>query len=301
MKVAAIGIGSNSVRMLVAELAGDEGCRLWRDRAATRLFAGLDAEGRLSEASMRGTAEVVGRMALSARDNGAETVGVFATSATRDAVNQADFLQMTAAAAGTLPEVLTGEEEAADSYGGAAGPGRCGVIDIGGGSTEIMIGADGVPLRGISLQIGAVRLIREMEIAGSGDIPAAVARAEAVLQQGLRGQELPPADAWVGTGGTFTAMAALARGVAWTDRAAQHGVTLTLADTEKCARELADTPLAERLRNPCLQPGRADIVVHGICILTAALRTLRIPEIRVSECGNLEGYVKRKYHLRVLR
>jgi exopolyphosphatase/guanosine-5'-triphosphate,3'-diphosphate pyrophosphatase len=89
-------------------------------------------------------------------------------------------------------------------------------------------------------------------------------------------------------------MAALARGVAWTDRAAQHGVTLTLADTEKCARELADTPLAERLRNPCLQPGRADIVVHGICILLAVTERFGIGSITVSEWGNMDGYLWKK-------
>ena len=87
MRTAVIGIGSNSVRMLLAEIEQTHGRRLRRDRAATRLFAGLDAEGRLSPAAMTTTADVVAQMALSARISGAQDVQLFATSATRDAVN----------------------------------------------------------------------------------------------------------------------------------------------------------------------------------------------------------------------
>ena len=100
---------------------------------------------------------------------------------------------------------------------------------------------------------------------------------------------------WYGTGGTFTTLAAIVRSVHWTERTYMHGTVLTLEQVESSARALADMPIDVRREQPGLQPNRADIIVHGMCILLACMRTLGIGEIVVSEYGNLEGYVRMTY------
>jgi len=298
MVVAVIGIGSNSVRMLLAEVADGKMRRLKRDRAGTRLFAGLDAQKRLSLEAMASTAAAVCRMAADARAAGAEEIRLFATSATRDAVNKADFAGLLLAQTGLTLEICSGDEEAALSFFGAAGEGDCGVIDIGGGSTEIIVGA-GMDVRcAFSCQMGAVRLAGQYPIRDHGDLAYVEDAATAILDGQLKAHPaLTLPAAWRGTGGTFTTLAAIIRSVHWTERTYMHGTVLTLAQVEKTARTLADMPLEARRAIPGLQPNRADIIVHGICILLACMRRLGIGEITVSEYGNLEGYVKRTWGL----
>ncbi|MBR4711747.1 MAG: hypothetical protein IKP10_06910 [Clostridia bacterium] len=304
MRASVIGIGSNSVRMMTAEIAGTVGIRLRRGRAATRLFAGLDSQRRLSSEAMQRTAAAAMTMAAQAREAGAETVRIFATSATRDAVNGPEFLGMLKDLTGAEAEVLSGEDEAALSFIGASDGGHCGVIDIGGGSTELVVG-DGMDVHAsCSCQMGAVRLFRLISINGHQDVDTAVMAARGVLRDGIESHpallaEKP--DRWWGTGGTFTALAALALNVAWTDRTDMHRTMLSRARIRAEAESLAEMPLEERLRLPSLQPGRADIVVHGICILLACMEELGIERITVSECGNLDGYLKRCFHLIELR
>lgn len=300
MRAAVIGIGSNSVRMLTAEIDGTSGVRLRRGRAATRLFAGLDSQRRLSGESMERTAAAVATMAAQAREAGAGTLRIFATSATRDAVNGADFLRMLRERTGAEAEVLSGEEEAALSFIGAGDGGHCGVIDIGGGSTELVVG-DGMTVRvSCSCQMGAVRLFRLISIGGRRDVDTAIMAARGVLRDGIEVRPLLRTDRpehWWGTGGTFTALAALALNVPWTDRTDMHGTMLSRERVRAEAESLAEMPVEERLRLKSLQPGRADIVVHGICILLACMEELDIDRITVSECGNLDGYLKRCFGL----
>ena len=174
MLAAVIGIGSNSVRALVAR--NNEGVfeRLYRDREGTRLFAGLDSRGVLKEESILKTAEAVRRMAAAVREKGAEDLSIFATSAARDAANGQDFLNAIEQAAGIPPMILTGEEEARLSFFGASRAVKdecfCGVIDIGGGSTEIVAGRGEDIECAFSCQMGAVRLFREIPIAGKQDM-----------------------------------------------------------------------------------------------------------------------------------
>ena len=293
MLVAVIGIGSNSVRMLLAEVGEDGMRRLRRDREGTRLFAGLDGQRRLSRESMGATAAAVSRMAADARAAGAQHIRLFATSATRDAANQAEFASLLAETAGLRMEICTGEEEAMLSFLGASGGGECGVIDIGGGSTEVIMG-NGTTLRcALSCQMGAVRLAGLYPIGDHGDIPYVEELAARILLEKLeRHPTLEMPRRWYGTGGTFTTLAAMVRSVHWTNRTNMHGTVLTLEQVAAAARALADMPIEVRRQQPGLQPGRADIIVHGMCILLACMRTLGIEEIIVSEYGNLEGYVR---------
>ena len=101
-------------------------------------------------------------------------------------------------------------------------------------------------------------------------------------------------DVWVGTGGTFTTLAAMVKKVPWTDRTSMHGVRIARKEIREIGGELAEMTLEERKKLPGLQPGRADIVVHGICLLLAVMNHLGIPEIIISERGNMDGYLRRK-------
>ncbi len=302
MKVAVIGIGSNSVRMLLGEVQGGEGRRIARERAATRLFAGLDAEKNLQMESMLKTSAAVAKMAEDARAAGAEELRLFATSATRDAANSAAFTALLRARAGLDTEILSGTEEADLSYLGASDGGECGVMDIGGGSTELVIGQDGRPTASVSCQLGAVRLFRQMPLSSAGDVPGVISAAEEEVRRRLSelGESRLP-ERWVGTGGTFTALAALTRGTHWTDRTNMHGACLTRRQVSELTRMLSGMTVEERLQLPGLQPSRADICVHGFCILLACMDALALDSVKVSEYGNLEGYLKKRYQLSCLK
>ena len=299
MKAAVIGIGSNSVRELIARNDGGIFDRLYRDREGTRLFAGLDSRGMLQEESILKTADAVARMAETARRHDVDELGVFATSAARDAANGQAFLQAIESAAGTVPEILSGEEEAALSFIGASRAVKdgcfCGVVDIGGGSTEIVTGCGDEIRSAFSCQMGAVRLFRELPIAGKKDMIPVEREAAAILRKKTEETgPFPRPEVWVGTGGTFTTLAAMVRGIPWTDRTSMHGTRVSLEEIREIGEKLADMSMEERLRLPGLQPGRADIVVHGICILLAVMESFGMEQITVSEWGNMDGYLWKK-------
>jgi len=284
--------------MLIADIENHIGHRVRRERAGTRLFAGLDAQRRLSPQSMKTSVDSVAAMAKSALEAGAEETLLFATSATRDASNSDVFASLIRQTSGLELQILPGESEAQLSFFGASGKGQCGVIDIGGGSTEIIIG-NGVNLSSsFSCQMGAVRLSRLYPLQSCPEMTAVIDASSRILEEKL--STLPallPAPAWYGTGGTFTTLAAMVNGVPWTDRTRMHGTKLSCAQIEKEAALLAPMSPDERKLLPGLQPNRADIIVHGICILLACMRTLQIPEITVSEYGNLDGFLKYHYQL----
>lgn len=298
MKAAVIGIGSNSVRMLVAEVGTEDFQRLERDREGTRLFAGLGPGGRLSAESMANTAAAVRRMAEHARETGAEELHIFATSASRDAANGKEFCELIRRESGAELEIVSGEEEAALSFLGASAAApqaeRCGVIDIGGGSTELVIGTPEGVEAGFSCQLGAVRLFRKYPLNNRQDMALVEEKAAEILQERMKtvpDVQLP--ETWVGTGGTFTTLAAMVKGIPWTERTFMHGTWVTAAQVRAVGEELAEKTLEERLKLPGLQPSRADIVVHGICILLVVMRRLKLDRITVSEWGNLDGYMRR--------
>lgn len=299
MKAAVIGIGSNSVRCLLAETGAEGFDCLWRDREGTRLFAGLDERGNLSRDSMDKTVAAVARMASEVRYQGAEKLGIFATSAARDAANGDEFIRAVSKAAETELQILSGREEAELSFLGASAAtkaDRCGVIDIGGGSTEIAIGTrQGVEVS-FSCQMGAVRLYQKLRLDRKEDMLPVQRAAGEILAEHLdecKGIEIP--ETWVGTGGTFTTLAAMVRQVPWTDRTNMHGTEIARWEIQEIGEKLADMSLEERKQLPGLQPGRADIVVHGVCILLGVMDQMKIPKIVVSEWGNLDGYVRKYY------
>ena len=298
MRAAVIGIGSNSVRMLLAEITDGKINRIMRDREGTRLFAGLDENNCLSEESMRRTAGAAAQMVGKARANGAEEVRIFATSASRDAANGDDFIALVRTLTGEALEIISGQEEAALSFLGATDGhrGLCGVIDIGGGSTEVVTGSGEEIGRAFSCQMGAVRLFNMLPIHSHADLPRVIEKSKEILLKTIGDDPMNTVpEKWIGTGGTFTTLAAMVKGIRWTDRTYMHGTVLTLPKIRDLAENMADMTQEERLRLPGLQPNRADIVVHGICILIAIMEQFGMETIQVSELGNLDGYIRREY------
>lgn len=300
MRAAAIGIGSNSLRMLVADVQDARLQRVLRDREGLRVFAALDEKGNIAPQMIEKACGSVNTMAERARSLGAEALYLFATSAVRDASNQKEFTEALFVKTGLALEVCSGETEAKLSFLGATGPKRSGMIDIGGGSTEIVIGHGDMLEFADSLQMGAVRLYRMISIDSVADAYEAVHVAERTLAPHREKiMALRPPEEWVGVGGTFTTTAALTQNIHWNERSHIHGYVADQKQIVKVMERLAAMPLQERMELPGLQPQRADIIVHGLAILLCCMQTLNIPQITVSEHGNLEGYLKMKYHLGV--
>lgn len=296
MKAAAIGIGSNSLRMLVADIQAGKLVNPIRYREGLRVFAALDEYKNISREMIRKACQSVLAFKLQAIAQGAEAVHLFATSATRDAANQEELVRALEEATNLTLDICSGDEEASLSFWGAAEAGPTGMIDIGGGSTEIAVGCGRTVDDAVSLQMGAVRLYRMHPISSTDDAQRVVQMAEEILKPvrkrfNAQNKEME----WVGVGGTFTTSAALVQRIPWQQREKIHHFRMTQEKLKEAIKLLAPMPLDERLKLECLQPQRADIVVHGMSILLACMRGLNIPSIVVSEHGNLEGYLKEKY------
>lgn len=296
MKVAAIGIGSNSLRMLVADVQEGKLQNSIRYREGLRVFAALDAQGNIAQEMIDNACQSVLNFKMQAIARGAEKIHLFATSATRDAANQEYFISALEKTTGLKLDVCSGDKEAALSFWGGAENGPTGLIDIGGGSTEIAVGCGKTVDDAVSLQMGAVRLYRMQAIASVSEADEVEKLASQILEPvRQRFDAASKKMVWVGVGGTFTTCAALIQRIPWQERGSIHGFHITQTNLKHAIDYLAPMPMDERLQLDCLQPHRADIVVHGMCILLACMRGLHIPEIMVSEHGNLEGYLKEKY------
>ena len=297
MRTAVIGIGSNSLRMLVADIHQGRLKRLKRYREGLRVFAALEANGAISRDMTQRACESVGRFRARAMEDGAGEVRLFATSAVRDAVNRQAFCDALRDSTGLTADVLSGEQEARLSFLGATESTDRGLIDIGGGSTEIVSGRGDHIDAAISLQLGAVRLFRAMPILTVQDARRVEAFARDKVREGLTPEHAhaSASGGWVGVGGTFTTTAALVQRIPWDQRELIHGFALGREALEQAIDFLAPMPVASRTALSCMQPQRADIVVHGMVILLACMKELSLDSIRVSEYGNLEGYLKALY------
>jgi exopolyphosphatase/guanosine-5'-triphosphate,3'-diphosphate pyrophosphatase len=293
--LAAIDCGTNSTRLLIS----DGGRTVDRRMVITRLGRGVDATGRLDPEAIERTVAVLREYRTAMDERGAARVRITATSAARDAVNADDFFTAAEAVVGTRPELLSGEEEGQLSFAGATadldpGDGPFLVVDIGGGSTECMVGSDRVDAVR-SFDIGCVRLT-EKHLASDPPAPEelsnAIAEATDWFDDLIR--EVPAATearTVVGLAGTISTVAAVEIGLAEWDRDAIHHFRLTRAAIEDVFRTLATEPLADRVHNPGLEAARADVIVGGCCALVAFVRRLGIDEILVSESDILDGLV----------
>ena len=295
MRLACIGIGSNAIRLLTADWHAGKLCVVRRERRGTRLFAGL-VDGALTQESIHASVEAVEQLALLARADGAAEVFVFATSAVRDARNAEEFTAQAEQVSGARVEIVSGEEEAVLSFMGASDGGSCGVIDIGGGSTEFTLGDGREILGALSLQMGAVRMQAQCPILSVGDYEETVLRCRRIIQRDARNLLLLPARAqWVGVGGTMTTLGAMERRIPLFDPDTCEGMSMRYEQVCSWGRRLAGMSMDARRHVEGLMPHRADIIPSGIAILEAAMASFSMPGLMLSAHGNMDGYLKDKF------
>ncbi|MBI2159392.1 MAG: Ppx/GppA family phosphatase [Candidatus Rokubacteria bacterium] len=299
MRVSTIDLGSNTVRLLVADVAGP-GC--WRvvaeDQAVTRLGEGLAATGALGEAPMARTLAVVSDYAARGAALGATEVRIVATSAVREAANGFRFAAAVERATGRRLQVVSGEDEARlvllgvrHGVGPLAGP--MVVFDIGGGSTEYIL-AEGERVRATaSLRLGVVPLAERYPFPERVDRPRYEALLREItthLERQLPGEirRARPAHL-VGTAGTVTTLAALDLDLERYEARRVQGHRLSRAAIERLGARLGSLTVAERAALPCLEPGRADLIVPGVALVAATLDCLGVDALIVSDSGLREG------------
>jgi exopolyphosphatase/guanosine-5'-triphosphate,3'-diphosphate pyrophosphatase len=298
--VAAIDCGTNSVRLLVADVpeSGDGALTdLTRRMEIVRLGEGVDRTGRLAPPALARTRAALADYAAEIRQLGAERVRMVATSATRDAANADEFAAMVHDAIGVAPEVVSGDEEARLSYLGAVRGLRTSarppflVMDIGGGSTEFVTGDEDVH-RAMSVDVGCVRMT-ERHLYDDPPTPAQVAAAEADIEAavdravtavaGRRARTL------VGLAGSVTTVAGIALGLPAYQPARIHHARISYEQVAKVTADLLGMPRRDRLALPVMHPGRADVIAAGALILRIALASAGAVEVTVSEHDILDG------------
>jgi exopolyphosphatase/guanosine-5'-triphosphate,3'-diphosphate pyrophosphatase len=292
-RVAVIDVGTNSARLLVADVAGGRVSPLERRSTVTRLGRGVDLSGRLSAEAIEDACEAIASYVAALGKLGAETVEVIATSAVRDAANGSAFVAELRERFALSPRVLDGEEEARLTYLGATSehvPARPTlVVDIGGGSTELIVGAGAEISFHASLQAGVVRH-SERHIAS--DPPTAIElEALAADVRGLieEATGVAEAEAGIAVAGTPTSLAAIEMQLEPYDPARVHGHVLALPAIQRMLSRLASAPLRERVEIPGLHADRAPTIVAGVVILVETMRAFGLEEIEVSEHDILYG------------
>lgn len=296
-RLAAIDVGTNSVRLYVADVAGDDVRSVDRDLVITRLGEGVDAGRALGPEPLRRTVAAIAAYHERAREAGAERVRIAATSAVRDAANREAFLDAVRKATGLVPEVLTGEQEASLSFLGAASEvdrdGPLLVLDIGGGSTEFVVGERSVE-SWTSIDIGSVRLTErhvrnDPPTDAELDAMAIEADAAAVRAMSVVGRR---ATTLVGLAGTVTTIAAFALGLEAYDREAIHHAVLDVHLLREIDGMLNTMTIERRRALPVMPPGREDVIVAGSTILMRVMETFGFDELVVSEADILDGLIR---------
>lgn len=291
MKRAAIAIGSNSTRMLTAEKRDGELKDILRGREETRLFLGLDENGNIRPDEIESTAQAVYRLYCQAKEAGAQSIDLFATSATRDAKNGAALADRIKTLCGLSLRVISGEEEANLAFLAVSQGNRRLVIDIGGGSTEWTLGENNRVEWQISMQLGSSRLLKISEINSLWDAERMLDTARLIIApytEKLRA--LPAAPAMIGLGGACTTSAAMTMGYEAHGEMVE-GKIVTLESAREQLRMLAPLTLEERMRVPGLPPTRAVHMPHGLCILIAAMEESGFDRLTVSGRTNMDGYL----------
>lgn len=298
-RLATIDLGSNTVRLLVVET---HGAGRWRTldhaQTVTRLGERLAAAGGLAEAAMKRTADAVATFCAQAESLGAEEVLIVATSAVREAANRNVLLDLVRRVTGREIRVVSGEDEARLTllgvlHGLGVPSGSSLLVDIGGGSTEFVLSRGGAVVTAVSLPLGVVPLTERYMTADPVDWTryAEMARAvrDQLVREALPSFSGPRPDRMLGTAGTVTTLAALDQGLPAYDSGKVHGYVITRDRIERLLATLGAMPVAARASLPCLEPGRADLILAGVSICLAAMAAFRFRSMTVSDFGLREG------------
>ncbi len=296
-RVAVIDVGTNSTRLLVADISDNRVDKVERHSRVTRLGRGVDLSGQLSSEAIEATCEAIEDYVALCREAGAETVDAIATSAVRDASNGSAFVAELRERFALSARVLDGEEEARLTYLGAtaeqppAEPTL--VIDIGGGSTELIVGAGREIAFHTSLQAGVVRhterhisgdppTVNELEALAT-DVRGLIETAISTVDPGVE------AKAGIAVAGTPTSLASVELALEPYDPERVHGHVLALPSIQRLLSQFASVPLAERVEIVGLHADRAPTIVAGVVILIETMRTFGLEQVVTSEHDILYG------------
>ncbi len=300
---AAVDSGTNTTRLLVVDAAGEV---LVRTSTVTRLGAGVDATGHLDDAALARTLDVIAgyRDRWEAAGVARDAVRIAATSAVRDAADRDRYFDGVRARTGVEAEVLSGTDEATMSFVGAvsgvdpAHPTI--VIDIGGGSTELVVGDDGGGLAGShSMQVGAVR-VTERHLAGDPPSAAEVGRARDMVGAAIddavddlvsQGADLARLASGVGVAGTITTLAALVGGFDDAESDDLHGRQVSADDVHDWTERLLVESVDQRRARPAIAPGRVDVIAAGALVLDLVVARFGLDSVTVSIADILDGLV----------
>ncbi len=309
-RVAAIDCGTNSIRLLVADVTRRDDGTAWlrdvhREMRVVRLGQGVDATGVLSQEALARTRAALVDYAATMRRKGVQHARMVATSATRDAANRAEFFAMTSAVLGFEAEVISGEEEARLSFTGAVGDlepadGPFLVVDIGGGSTELVLGGwdgrEAVVEAARSVDVGCVRLTERAlhsDPPTAGEVAAARAIAVEALAAAFEAVPVAGARTWVGVAGTVTTLSAITLGLPEYDPQRIHLSALSPEDIDTAAGRMLTASHEERAAVPVMHPGRVDVIGGGAIVVQAlaerVFQETGITELLVSEHDILDG------------
>ena len=289
MSVAAIDIGSNSVRLLILD---DCGVLLLRDSTVTALGRGVDATGRFRDDTVEATMDVMRFYKEAMMIHGVQQARAVATSASRDAANGLELMDAIGEIIGATPEIISGDVEASLAFSGATANTRGEppflVIDIGGGSTEFVFGAT-EPMYTTSIDIGSVRLTDRM-LSDRPPTTTQLSDASTHVDTAFSAVELPGTPRTViGAAGTFTSLAAVSLGLDRYDRDVVHETTLSRAEVKELITELSALTVDETAAIPSLDPKRAPVILAGAVIVDRAAVVAGADSILVSEYGLLNA------------
>jgi exopolyphosphatase/guanosine-5'-triphosphate,3'-diphosphate pyrophosphatase len=289
LRVASVDLGTNSTRLLVADVEGERLDEVVRRLTITRLGESVDERRRLLPMPIARVRNCLAEYRHELEEAGATRTLAIATSAVRDAENGEAFLGEIEWSYGFTTRLLEGAEEAAMMYEGVTA-GRPAVedtliVDIGGGSTELVLGSDGRLRASTSLDVGCVRVTERFLVSDPPTKPELTAAAAYVrsLLPGYEGRNA------IGVAGTVTTLATLDLGLAEYDPKQTHGHRIPRDAVERELEQLGAMPLAERLRVPGIEPGRAPVIVAGVVVLREIMDAYGLEEIEVSERDILHG------------
>ena len=309
---AVIDVGTNSTKLLVAEVSGHEVQPLWEESTQTRLGRGFYQTRRLQPEAIAATAQAVAEFAATAREKEAMSIRVIATSAARDAVNQEELQGAIKSLSGLKVEIISGEQEADLVFQGVTSDARFAtgpllLLDVGGGSTEFILGEGDQKYFQRSVLLGTVRLLEQLPHSDP-PTPEELAACRAWLREFLASEVRPALEQvmtvqkgggritsksttgkgivqLVGTGGTMSILGCMEAKLETFDRQRLETTRLSLERVHDHVERLWRMPLAERKQVPGLPPNRADVILTGVAIYEAIMENLGFAEIRLSTRG----------------
>jgi exopolyphosphatase / guanosine-5'-triphosphate,3'-diphosphate pyrophosphatase len=295
-RVAVVDIGSNSTRLLVADVEGGRVSEVERQSRVTRLGRGVDLTGQLSAEAIEAACAVIADYVTICRETDVENVESIATSAVRDAANGSAFIAELRERFALSARVLDGEDEARLTYLGATAEhpptSPTLVVDIGGGSTELIVGTGAEIAFHTSLQAGVVRH-SERHIASdpptTEELEGVAADIRSLIESATASQPGASAQTGIGVAGTPTSLASIELGLEPYDPKQVHGHTLALTSIQRLLSQLASAPLDKRAQIPGMHPDRAPTIVAGVVILVETMRAFGLERITASEHDILYG------------